>query len=332
MKLFKFTETTSTVSIAVFTAFFVYGLFYTPYVQFLVCLAVGGIAYGISESYEIALIAFIAMNYLYTISRALKKRDTFTNKINETFVNPSEITERIQRMSPTNFAPVISGVGSKMSEGFEDAATGSNGDDLTLNKDNKESENSSDVTAKTKPADVNTQEVDMAKMAKMMSGVLSTLQKTGAATALPATALPAVSLPATALPETKGSTASETKGSETKGSETKGSETNAAKATVTAAPEATVSGFTDNGSLFKLGKIPEENKGGFHVDAGTTVMNAINALKPDQIKAMTEDTKNLIETQKSLMGMLKTFQPMMSEGKQMMDTFQTMFSPTMGAK
>ena len=43
------------------------------------------------------------------------------------------------------------------------------------------------------------------------------------------------------------------------------------------------------------------------------------------------DTKNLIETQKSLMSMLKTFQPMMSEGKQMMDTFQTMFSPTMGA-
>ena len=325
MKLFKFTETTSTVSIAVFTAFFVYGLFYTPYIQLLVCLAVGGIAYGISESYEIALIAFIAMNYLYTFSRRLKNNETFTNKTKETFVNPSEITERIQRMSPTNFAPVISGVGSKMTEGFEDANAGANGDDLTLNKETKESENSSDVTATTKPADVNTQEVDMAKMAKMMSGVLSTLQKTGASTgtALPATALPPASLPATALPAT------EAKAPESKATEAKASE---AKAT-TAAPaaEATVSGFTDNGSLFKLGKIPEENKGGFHVDAGTTVMNAINALKPNQIKAMTEDTKNLIETQKSLMSMLKTFQPMMSEGKQMMDTFQTMFSPTMGA-
>lgn len=89
--------------------------------------------------------------------------------------------------------------------------------------------------------------------------------------------------------------------------------------------------FQDNGGLFKLGQIPTDKKGGYHIDAGTTVMNAINALKPDQIKAMTTDTKQLIETQKSLMGMLQTFQPMVQEGKQMMDTFQTMFSPTMGA-
>jgi hypothetical protein len=60
-------------------------------------------------------------------------------------------------------------------------------------------------------------------------------------------------------------------------------------------------------------------------------MNAINSLKPDQIKAMTQDTKQLIDTQKSLMSMLQTFQPMVQEGKQMMDTFQEMFSPSMGA-
>ena len=83
--------------------------------------------------------------------------------------------------------------------------------------------------------------------------------------------------------------------------------------------------------LFKLGQIPKDEKGGHHIDAGTTVMNAINSLKPDQIKAMTMDTKQLIETQKSLMGMLQTFQPMVSEGKQMMETFQEMFSPAMGA-
>jgi hypothetical protein len=83
--------------------------------------------------------------------------------------------------------------------------------------------------------------------------------------------------------------------------------------------------------LFKLGQIPKDAKGGFHIDAGTTVMNAINSLKPDQIKAMTQDTKQLIDTQKSLMSMLQTFQPMVQEGKQMMDTFQEMFSPSMGA-
>jgi hypothetical protein len=46
---------------------------------------------------------------------------------------------------------------------------------------------------------------------------------------------------------------------------------------------------------------------------------------------MSKDTKALIETQKSLMGLLQTFKPMVSEGKQMMDTFQSMFSPAMGA-
>jgi hypothetical protein len=89
--------------------------------------------------------------------------------------------------------------------------------------------------------------------------------------------------------------------------------------------------FQDNSGLFKLGQIPKDEKGGHHIDAGTTVMNAISALKPDQIKAMTMDTKQLIETQKSLMGMLQTFQPMVSEGKQMMETFQEMFSPAMGS-
>ena len=60
-------------------------------------------------------------------------------------------------------------------------------------------------------------------------------------------------------------------------------------------------------------------------------MNALSALKPDQIAAMTKDTKQLIETQKSLMGLLQTFQPMMSEGKQMMETFQGMFGAAAGA-
>jgi len=54
-------------------------------------------------------------------------------------------------------------------------------------------------------------------------------------------------------------------------------------------------------------------------------MNALNALKPDQLKAMTTDTKQLIETQKSLMSMLQTIKPMMHEGRQMMDTFNDMF-------
>jgi hypothetical protein len=88
-----------------------------------------------------------------------------------------------------------------------------------------------------------------------------------------------------------------------------------------------ISGFkgAEDKGLFKLGVLPEETKGGFHIDQGTTVMNALNALKPDQVKAMTEDTKKLIETQKNLMGMLGSMKPMLQDGKQMMETFQEMF-------
>lgn len=90
------------------------------------------------------------------------------------------------------------------------------------------------------------------------------------------------------------------------------------------------SGFTGSSASkkdmeFKLGVIPEDTKGGFHIDQGTTVMNALNSLQPDQIKAMTDDTRKLIETQKNLMSMLGTMKPMLQDGKQMMVNFQEMF-------
>jgi len=103
------------------------------------------------------------------------------------------------------------------------------------------------------------------------------------------------------------------------------------------APGAISSGFKSGDGkepegLFKLGAIPEDSKGGFHIDQGTTVMNALNALKPDQIQQMSADTQKLIDTQKSLMSMLSTVKPMMQDGKQMMDTFQQMFGGAKGAQ
>lgn len=89
------------------------------------------------------------------------------------------------------------------------------------------------------------------------------------------------------------------------------------------------SGGTESDSLFKLGVIPEDGKGGFHIDQGTTVINALNALKPDQVKQMSEDTQKLIDTQKNLMSLLTTVKPMMQDGKQMLDTFQQMFGTSM---
>lgn len=96
------------------------------------------------------------------------------------------------------------------------------------------------------------------------------------------------------------------------------------KAEGATAPTQGFRGAPDDGQ-FKLGVLPEEKKGGYHIDTGTTVMNALNALKPDQIKAMSSDTQKLIDTQKSLMSMLSTMKPMLQDGKQMMDTFQDMF-------
>jgi hypothetical protein len=76
---------------------------------------------------------------------------------------------------------------------------------------------------------------------------------------------------------------------------------------------------------FKLGEIPSQVKNGPHIDASSTLMKAIQSLNPEQISAMTNDTKQLIETQKSLMGMLGTMKPMMNDGKELMETFQEMF-------
>jgi hypothetical protein len=83
-----------------------------------------------------------------------------------------------------------------------------------------------------------------------------------------------------------------------------------------------------NDGLFKLGELPSEKKDGPHIDAGTTIMKALGSLKADDIKRMSTDTQNLLETQKSLLGMLSTMKPMLSEGQQLLQTFGTMFGNT----
>jgi hypothetical protein len=87
-------------------------------------------------------------------------------------------------------------------------------------------------------------------------------------------------------------------------------------------------GFTDKATdvgLFKLGEMPSERKEGPHIDAGTTIMKALSSLKTDDIKRMSNDNQQLLDTQKSLLGMLSTMKPMLSEGQQLLQTFGTMF-------
>lgn len=57
----------------------------------------------------------------------------------------------------------------------------------------------------------------------------------------------------------------------------------------------------------------ESDDKGYHLDAGTTFLNAYKALKPDQIAAMTRDTQELLATQKSLVAMLDSFAPLMKD-------------------
>ena len=66
--------------------------------------------------------------------------------------------------------------------------------------------------------------------------------------------------------------------------------------------------------LGKAYKLPSENDDkGFHLDAGTTFLNAYKALKPEQIASMTRDTQDLLTTQKSLVSMLDSFAPLLKD-------------------
>ena len=66
--------------------------------------------------------------------------------------------------------------------------------------------------------------------------------------------------------------------------------------------------------LGKPYKLPSESDDkDYHLDAGTTFLNAYKALKPDQIAAMTADTQELLNTQKSLVAMLDSFAPILKD-------------------
>ena len=86
---------------------------------------------------------------------------------------------------------------------------------------------------------------------------------------------------------------------------------------------------TDRKEPLELGKaykLPSESDDkGFHLDSGTTFMNAYKALKPEQIAAMTKDTQELLATQKSLMNMLDSMKPLLSDGQNMMNMFGSYF-------
>ncbi len=83
-------------------------------------------------------------------------------------------------------------------------------------------------------------------------------------------------------------------------------------------------------SLFKVGKMPSENMDGPKLDSGSTLLKAMESFKPEQVNAMTSDTKQLLETQKSLMSMLNQMRPVLADGKELLQTFSGMFGGSGG--
>ena len=77
--------------------------------------------------------------------------------------------------------------------------------------------------------------------------------------------------------------------------------------------------------LFTLGKLPSETKTGPHIDTGSTLLTALQKLDTNQIKSMTDDTRKLLDTQKTLMNMLQSMKPMLTDGKELLSTFNNMF-------
>jgi hypothetical protein len=83
-------------------------------------------------------------------------------------------------------------------------------------------------------------------------------------------------------------------------------------------------------NLFKIGKMPSENMDGPKLDSGSTLLKAMESFKPEQVSAMTKDTKQLLETQKGLMEMLNQMRPVLADGKELLQTFSGMFGGSGG--
>lgn len=265
--------------------YFVYGFFALPFTGFLLSLAVGLLSYGALESTEMS----VAFTILTGVVFSLISRAGAATALMKVATKEGFVTAQseIERSAPSSYGAVVTG----NTDGSEKIAK-------RVERIYKANVGPHGVYASAFVegfADAKPEDKELEAVLKDKPAEESAESKPASATA----------------PSTAGS----------------GIPPPAPPAVASAVPKAETQGFRgapDDGQ-FKLGVLPEEKKGGYHIDTGTTVMNALNALKPDQVKAMSADTQKLIETQKSLMSMLSSMKPMLQDGKQMMDTFQEMF-------
>ena len=301
--------------------YIVYGVFSVPFAFYLLSLSIGLIVFGALESYEAAVIATVISGVLSVIISqsnygkqpiVVQTKETFQNASDEApVIDSAEIIAKriakIDRNHPGQAGP-LGVLSSEYAEGFQDV--------------------NEMQTAETtgQPSTNNAPE----------SSANSTPTATATANEKAAVAPQSHSAPVTttaALPPSNLGNQTQTNAVEAAlatGSGTTQVNAKLGENVANNVAQITKQGFKGSqmtDGLFKLGEIPRDLKGGFHIDQGTTVLNALNALKPDQVKQMSEDTQKLIDTQKSLMSMLGTMKPMMSDGKQLLETFQQMFGP-----
>ena len=102
---------------------------------------------------------------------------------------------------------------------------------------------------------------------------------------------------------------------------TKGPESATSSATqATTSDSPTAAATTDDADA-------DDDKEPNYVDTFSTFMETYKSLTPGQIETMTSDTKDLIATQKSLMETVKSLAPVITQGREMMDTFKDYFGP-----
>ena len=270
MKGLKCTQETRILSMVLFTLYFLYGMVKIPFLEYIVCLSIGAVIYGITRCIEFGVLGRLIANLILPMFRSSK--EGFADKSGtadksgsaDKSADAKEKATPLSSLEPSdndNSSGETSAKADSSAKAEKAPVTGITHTDAALQGDTSKS-----FSASSTPASANTTPIKVKKISE--KGV------------------PPANQPADLIAD----------------------------------------GFEDKTGLFKLGQVPTDEKGGFHIDAGTSVLNALKSLKPDQISAMTQDTKQLIETQKTLMNMLQSFKPMMSEGKEMMDTFQQMFS------
>jgi hypothetical protein len=287
---FKSTTMTKTAANIIGAVYIAYAIFMVGIPGLLMSLAIGLIVMGINGSMELAVATAVLVGLLMKFVFKYRS-DGFMN------FTANEVTQRIQNMQTAGKVPAAP----TGSEGFQTMS----------------------------PAEVVQRVAGMRGASRLQSPPVGYDGRMGPQGVMASNFAEGFANPDANTDATNSSSAPSDSSPATPSSTTAPADATSVSA---AAPNAqptkpTTSGFQGgkNDGLFKLGEMPSESAGGPHIDAGSTILNAIQNLNPGQLKNMTDDTRKLLDTQKSLLSMLETMKPMISDGSQLLNSFNTMF-------